>query len=397
MISFKQATSLGDVEEAYKKLLEDPHTAIRFPGGLRHGGGFGIPAAIIQFLAAWSRACGNPLLKLYASDAPNTSLEAFAQEPQGMAALYFASNIEYSNAGPEPSKIGLAHAIPRIEAMQSGKYRETMHGRGAFLACFAGAKNEYLMPLYSTGKKGSLRGREDFAYLAERLIDSCAPTAMRSISAVQFHAISNLIYELFRNTDEHAQTDENGEGYHRNIRGLMAKFVSQSKSTIAADTAGKDVPQNIFMLRTLSNARLTKPADGTRPRAVADATFLELTVFDTGPGLVRRWMSKHAPSQSLEDIDIDSEMQYVKQCFEQHATTKDSDESGHGLSLVVTALREVHAFLRLRTGRVCLYQDFSSASATSFAPRHWLRERPELDIVPGAAYSIIIPLSRGEQ
>ena len=397
MISFTQATSLSDLENAYKKLLAEPQTSIRIPGALRHGGGFGIPAAFIQFLAAWSRACENSHLKFYPSDAPEASLEAFAQEPQGMAALYFASAIEYSGTGPEPSKVGLAHAIPRIEAMQSGKYRETMHGRGAFLACFAGARNEFLMPLYSTGKKGSLRGREDFAFLAERLIDSCAPSAMRSISPDQFQAISHLIYELFRNTDEHAQTDENGEVYRRNIRGVMAKFVSKSKSTIAADTAGKDVPENIFILRTLSNARLNRAADGTRSRAVADANFLELTVFDTGPGLVRRWMSKHAPSQSLQDITIDSEMKYVKECFEQHTTTKDSKESGHGLSLVVKALREVNAFLRLRTGRVCLYQDFSSASATSFSPRHWLREHPKLEIVPGAAYSIIIPLSRGEQ
>jgi hypothetical protein len=397
MISFKQATSLGDIEDAYRKLSGEPGAAIRIPGALRHGGGFGIPAALIQFFAAWSRASDNSLLKLYASDAPEASLAAFAQEPQGMAALYFASKIEYSNFGTEPSKVGLAHAIPRIEAMQSGKYRQTMHGRGAFLACFAGAKNEFLMPLYSTGEKGSLRGREDFAHMTERVIDSCAPAAMRHLTPMQFHAISNLIYELFRNTDEHAQTDENGDRYHRNIRGLMAKFISKSKSTIAADTTGKDVPQNIFMLRTLSNTRRTKSASDTRLRAVSDATFLELTVFDTGPGLARRWMSKHAPNQSLENIDIDLEMQYVKHCFEQHATTKDSDESGHGLSLVVTALREVNAFLRLRTGRVCLYQDFSSASATSFAPKHWLRERPELEVVPGAAYSIIIPLSRGEQ
>lgn len=397
MISFKQAASLGDIEDAYEKLSGEPGPAIRIPGSLRHGGGFGIAAAFIQFFAAWSRASDNLLLKLYASDAPESSLATFAQEPQGMAALYFASKIEYSNLGSEPSKIGLAHAIPRIKAMQSGKFRETMHGRGAFLACFAGAKNEFLMPLYSTGEKGSLRGREDFAHVTERVIDSCAPGVMKNLTPVQFKAISNLIYELFRNTDEHAQTDENGNGYHRNIRGLMAKFISKSKSTIASDTTGKDVPQNIFMLRTLSNARITKTAPDTRPRAVSDATFLELTVFDTGPGLARRWMSKYAPNQSLENIDIDLEMQYVKHCFEQHATTKDSGESGHGLSLVVTALREVNAFLRLRTGRVCLYQDFSSASATSFAPRHWLKERSELDVAAGAAYSIIIPLSRGDR
>ena len=253
MISFKQDTSLVDVEDAYIKHKESPGVPIRIPGMLRHGGGFGIPFALIQFFAAWSRATQNSLLKLYASDVPEANLEAFAQEPQGMAALYFASNVEYSDSGQEPSKVGLAHAIGRIEAMQSGKYRQTMHGRGAFLACFSGARNEFLLPLYSKGQNGSLRGREEFSHLTERIIESCAPSALRSISDGQFQAISNLIYELFRNTDEHAQNDENGNRYHRNIRGLMAKFISKSRSTIAADTQGQDVPQNIFMLRTLSN------------------------------------------------------------------------------------------------------------------------------------------------
>ena len=69
MISLKQATSLGDVEDAYKKLSGEPGAALRIPGALRHGGGFGIPAALIQLFAAWSHTSDNSLLRLYASDA----------------------------------------------------------------------------------------------------------------------------------------------------------------------------------------------------------------------------------------------------------------------------------------------------------------------------------------
>jgi hypothetical protein len=155
------------------------------------------------------------------------------------------------------------------------------------------------------------------------------------------------------------------------------------------------MPQKLFILRTLSNQKVRVDESG-RPRAASDAAFLEMTVFDTGPGLVRRWLGKNDPGKSLDDIDIESEVRVVQQCFEQHATTKDSQVSGHGLSLVLSALKELNAFLRLRTGRVCLVQDFSALKASSqFTPKHWLRGRHQLAKVAGASYSIIIPLSRG--
>ena len=394
MISFKQSSSLLDIETAYSELSGTDSDVIRIPTALRHGGGVGVTPAFFQFLAAWSRIRPRPILRLYSSEAPSAALDAFAQEPHGMAALYFAPTFADTADKIQPSRVGLAYAVPRIEAMQAGRFRETMHGRGAFLACFAGARNEYLLPFYSKGKSDSLRGREDFARVTEQLILACAPNAIRKFSPHHIKAITNLVYELFRNTDEHAQLDENGHRYHRNMRGLMAKFISRSKSTISSEATGQDIPQNLFMLRTLANSRIHKDTNGS-PRAVADAAFLELTVFDTGPGLARRWMSKNAPDKTLEDISIDEEMKFVLNCFEQHATTKDSDVSGLGLGLVVSALREVKAFLRLRTGRICLFQDFSSTTNSAFSPKHWIKERPELALAPGASYSIIIPLSRG--
>lgn len=393
MISFKQAITLIDIENSYSKLEGEGNDVLRVPSSLRHGGGLGITAALIQFFAAWTRTRKNPILRLYASDDHVSSLATFAQEPHGIAALYFTPSFSDSTEQIQPAKVGLAHAVGRIEAMQSGNYRETMHGRGIFLACFAGAKNEYLLPFYSKGESDSLRGREDFARLTEQLIDACAPSANRYLQPRHVKAVANLVYELFRNTDEHAQTDENGNRYQRNMRGLLVKFVSKSKSTISSEVTAEDVSQNLFMLRTLANSRL-HPVEGGRPRSVSDVAFLELTVFDTGPGLVRRWLNRHSPGKKLEEIHIDEELQFVRQCFEQHATTKDNRGSGNGLSLVVSSLKEINAFLRLRTGRVCLYQDFSSKSSITFSPKHWLSNRLELQMVAGTAYTIIIPLSR---
>jgi hypothetical protein len=394
MLSLKQAVSLSDIESGYSSLGHIESDVLRIPSSLKYGGGFGVTAALIQFFAYWSRVQKSPTLRLYSSGGSETALETLAQEPHGMAALYFAPFVEDGATPGVPTKVGLAHAVRRILAMQSGRYLDTMHGRGVFLACFAGAKNEYLLPFYAKGKSESLRGREDFAKLTAQLIDACAPSANRTLAPRRLKAIANLVYELFRNTDEHAQTDEYGDGYHRNIRGVMVKFIAYSGASVSSESSSQDVPQNLFMLRTLANQRLHVDEKG-RQRAATEASFLEMTVFDTGPGLVRRWLGKNAPGMSIDEIGISEEVNYIQQCFEQHATTKDGEISGHGLTLVLDALNDLNAFLRLRTGRVCLVQDFSALKVAKFSPRHWLKDRHQLPLVAGAAYSIIIPLSRG--
>lgn len=398
MISFTQATNLTEIENAVAALKDGNETAVRVPTSLRHGGGFGVPVSLIQFFATWVRSTRQPpMLKLHAAAATSNGVENLAQEPHGMAALYFAPAIEASPKEITPTKHGLAHAIRRIRAMQSGDFLQTMHGRGVFLACFADATNEFLLPFYSKGQADSLRGREDFSRLTEQILSACAPGALRTLGARHISSMSNLLYELFRNTDEHSQTDEKGVQYHRNVRGVIAKYISYSPESISNDSSNDNVPQNLFLLRTLANQALRKDEQG-RQRSTENVAFLEITVFDTGPGLVKRWLAKNAPTTSIDAIDIQQEMQFVHQCFEQHATTKDSTVSGHGLSLVLASLKDLNAFLRLRTGRVSLFQDFSSISATAkFAPKHGLKDRQTLPYIAGAAYSIIIPLSRGEK
>jgi hypothetical protein len=395
MISIQQAISLQEIENEYSLLGSGKAEILRLPTSLKFGGGIGVSAALIQFLASWSRQQTTPFLRLYPSPDTENTFKSLSREPHGMAGLYFSQKIENSNQESFSLKHGLTFVVPQIVAMQSGDYLNTMHGRGIFLACFANARNEFIHPLYSRGTSESLRGREDFHTLTVQLIKAYAPSANRTISSRSYIAISNLIYELFRNTDEHAQTDEFGDAYIRNLRGVMVKFVTYSAEAISSEIGTDDFAQNMFMLRTLANQKTHKD-EGGRQKSAKDASFIELTVFDTGPGLVRRWLQKNEPDKNIKDLNIEDEVKFVKKCFEQHSTTKDGKGSGHGLDLVLSCLGELNAFLRLRSGRVCLVQDFSSISKANatFSPRHWLKERPELPLAPGAAYSIIIPMSR---
>ena len=395
MISFKNATTLAEIEAASARLDQRPDAFLRLPTSLKNGGGIGVPASLMQFAAKWSRSQEEATIRLYPASATDSGLNELAQEPHGMAALYFAPLIENPVGERVSTKGGLELALPRIMAMQSGDYSDTMHGRGALLTCFGGAKNEFLHPFYSQPKEGYLRGREEFLWLTEQLIRACAPQAKRKLSERHFTAVSNLVYELFRNTDEHARKDQFGQKYRRNVRGILVKFISYNATSFADDVSSHDSSLSFFILKSLANQTQHKDKDGS-VHATTNLACLELTVFDTGPGLATRWLSKHNPGTELNSLSINDEVALVEKCFKEHATTKDNDGSGAGLSLVLNSLSLLNAYLRLRTGRICLVQDFSAPGIAPFAPRHWLKDSHKLPYTPGAAYSIVIPISRGK-
>ncbi|OXI62750.1 hypothetical protein CFB47_05600 [Burkholderia sp. AU27893] len=174
----------------------------------------------------------------------------------------------------------------------------------------------------------------------------------------------------------------------------MAKFITYDAETAAAHLGEGDPRLSFYLLHNIANRRTSKGSDERWQNR--QSALLELTVLDTGPGLARRWLSRHGdPGDKIEQLSIADEVALVKKCFELHATTKTTAGSGGGLSYVLQTLQRLNAYLRLRTGRVCLVQDFSAPKAEAlFAPTHWLKEQPVLPMTAGACYSIVVPLSK---
>jgi hypothetical protein len=82
--------------------------------------------------------------------------------------------------------------------------------------------------------------------------------------------------------------------------------------------------------------------------------FLELSVFDSGPGLASRWLSKPL----TDDVTAVDELAACFSCLRKHKTTSGASNRGLGLYDVMRTLDELHAFTRLRTGRLALFRNF---------------------------------------
>lgn len=120
--------------------------------------------------------------------------------------------------------------------------------------------------------------------------------------------------------------------------------------------------------------------------------LLEISVFDTGPGMALRWLSDTNVSTSYNEISSQLELETVYTCFKKHATTKSNPFVGEGLSMALSAMRKLESLVLIRTGRMSLYQDFLSSDNDAFSPHYRHGKSNELQVIAGTSITICFPV-----
>ncbi len=253
-------------------------------------------------------------------------------------------------------------------------------GRSATLLCFdaAGANsNPWLYPSIA----GAVLpwGPDVFANLTREIILQLLqhfPTPGTLLLPTS-REVGHVIYELFLNTHDW--------GRHRLDDSIIANSVRGVSFTLLGKLPSADTLP--IALRTYVSRLTATPPSELR--------FLVIGVIDGGVGLPARFAGRHFTSTETK-----SEFATVLQCFEKHATATGREGRGIGLTSVVALLRALRAFVRIRTGRLHLYQDFSrtadaSASDSPLNLYDWNTLSPSISSsaqVTGTLYEIFIPL-----
>ena len=113
--------------------------------------------------------------------------------------------------------------------------------------------------------------------------------------------------------------------------------------------------------------------------------YLELSIVDGGLGYAQKITGK-----TLAELTLEQERQATVNCFKRGISSKKSQSRGEGLDNVWRTLCELNGFIRLRTGRVCLFQTFNNRAAEEErALSTW--SSYELVEAVGTSVTIIIP------
>ncbi|MEE5087910.1 ATP-binding protein [Pseudomonas alliivorans] len=375
-----------DIEELYPQCQTDDQ--LRLPISMSHGGLLGVDASLAQLVISWARAQERSVLHLYAnSDSALEQIPQLARTAAGLAALIMCTSIESETHEPIEKRAALTVIRPLIEAMYEGDLKNTSSEKGARpktinLFSINNAKMEFIKPFYYGDSQPKVHPRSWFSALIE-MSSALMHTRhdQNSLLKSGLPALGGVLAELISNADEHSVTDVHGVKYKKGLRGTSIKS-SRIKKQDAYHHSKTEPEFARFIVKNM-----------VKGEEALD--FLEISIIDSGPGLARRWISAKVgrPVESLDALPIEEELQATLDCFKKHVTTKDSSTSGMGLHNAIQALNKLKAFVRLRTGRLCLYQTFQGHDqVVEYSPKKWNGDK-ELTAAEGTVFTICIPVN----
>jgi hypothetical protein len=188
--------------------------------------------------------------------------------------------------------------------------------------------------------------------------------------------LGTLLYELFKNTDQWATLETDSSPIERSVRGIRAELTR---------------------LRTLRSEALSerhKAYINQIESLLGEPDLLEITIFDSGPGLAAR-SRRMVPGR---DFTLEEEYEAVLERLQLRASTTSKSHRGIGLMEVMRALTRAKGFVRIRTGRLALFRDFCTSPLTSVEDLYlndWISgslRQSDSGRVEGLLFSILVPV-----
>ena len=204
-----------------------------------------------------------------------------------------------------------------------------------------------------------------------------------------FTDIAGIIYELMKNTFEWARDDEFQVPFSPSIRGVYIRFFKKNR-TVLIEEYNKSKPIRDYF----SNETKIEHND------LGQVYFIEISVFDSGSGFIRKF--KNADGGDTSDVDI------LKRCLIKNQTSSSGlfrDQKGIGLDRILKILDE-KGFLKITTDKYSLYRNliespYKPISVENFKDvelRDWWTQSDEKftesKLTSGSNINILYPLSQ---
>lgn len=298
--------------------------------------------ALVQAYVTWSQQEAQPHIRL-SSTAPLVSDQAVDRLAPLCAALV-ANKISFGDRNvTEPV---LNAALARIALLQGSDPRSGSRGPQIEIVCADHLGRSFPTTLYdfSIDSKPTPKPESGLSDLTGKIARATMPAEQaRGETAELELALAGALYELFRNTHEHARHDLAGNFIKRSLRAVQARRHSITPRALAR--IAEDTPALAAYCRRL------QPRPGR-----AQLQLLEVSVLDSGPGLAARWLGRELTAADRGGVELDA----VKACFAKGASTKPRPGAGMGLPNLIDVGRKSNGFLRLRTGAQSLCADLGA-------------------------------------
>jgi hypothetical protein len=235
---------------------------------------------------------------------PNAGLETFIGSPAqiddfvrrlpGLVAALCAKEVTGPGKAQSVTKELKEAALARLKLIQSARPKDGYRGPSAEIVCadHLGRDAPYLLYQPDTHEGPSLRSRENFRDLAGWLLRGAIRGSYRHhVPSDAGEAIGAMLFEIFKNTEDHALTDSVGDMLDVSIRAIKTNHHS-----VAPD----DLTRIVGDYAPLAAYCEALPV----PPGAVQTHLFELSVLDSGPGFAATWTRSRLQDLSLEEEKV---------------------------------------------------------------------------------------------
>ncbi|MCT0316632.1 hypothetical protein N0712_27980 [Pseudomonas aeruginosa] len=330
-------------------------------------------ASRLQMVATLARQrLENGYLDIHPNTPELNAQQAVCNYSPGIAGVRLSKGIRLGDKEIDRRDV-LAFATERMKAMDAQDFDQVVKGRCIDLLCVGGSKIQYLQPLFAS--RGKAKEKDDMAPVMRKLVDRATKQSRAGVPESLVDALALFSAELIQNTQDHAVKDHTGRLYLSHVEGMMVGWTRFYDSIHFKDFTGNPDLKNYW------DDEAARTDTGLK-----SLRAFEVSYFDSGPGLVSRYTGKLVQEMSLKD-----ERRALLQCLRHNSTSKLQTAAGEGLPSVLQELRQIGGLMRIRTGRLSMFNAFAPGDNRDlFAFNDWTGT--SLSPVQGAVISILVPL-----
>ncbi|MBO0902680.1 hypothetical protein [Jiella sonneratiae] len=340
MVLLKSDSSWKSCEETLAAVATSHAQDLAVPNRVK-GAYLGGEVSQAQVVSTW--ATNNPEGELHTWADDMAKAKALVEGLPGLVAGLLKRRMRFAVSKREQDGTVFELALSRLDALHD-TLPQRDRGMRVNVVCADHLGRKSPRAFYRGGNEGHAPVTlAEFKPTVDRILELTVPSVYSEwLSTEQRDVVTDLLYEAFRNTHEHARADLQGRELPISFRGIVVCHHSFPRDNLARAAAGSK-PLSGFL------ERLTPPMEGNR-----QIQLLELSVFDCGIGY-----ASHLRRRPLDELAPDDELAAVNECFKKNVSSKSLAGTGQGLALIDDLLRDHNGFLRLRTGRLSVCRSSS--------------------------------------
>lgn len=386
MIKIGPSTTIKTLEEEYPLLEKHEDIDVIFLKTSANSD-FGLTPAIIQFLATWFKRVKKGKIIFTANTAEE--VEDYYKMDYIFPVVVYCWEREMVDTNGNDLK-----AI--LKELNSKKHDDMKNQKGgggfkSMLACFdhLSVKKGLLNAFYTDGVY--IGNEMEFDFAIDKSIRNTVELnrELRDANYVPVHPdIIAIIYELMKNTDDWARTDEFNKPLKPNMRGLFMKLHRRTRDSFIAITTDHAGLQDYF-----SKSNFTGNTQD-------ELYFLEISVYDSGIGFVNR-----NRSEVNDGMTPANQVEIIKNCLIKNNTSAKGVEKtykGQGLDRIMRILNKKGLFW-LRTENISVFRNLRTdhyieeGTAADITLFDWKsnsnNQYSMLSVAQGSVATLVYPLS----